>query len=369
MTRLSRVYLVVTVLLLVGGAFVTTAAAQTATPTPAPGCAWPVPGNLVSNGLFNPALPDYFLTTGTIITVTSHPCGFGNAIDLPTTDPASMMIRLDALSSVTSPSRIYFQMWIRNGYASAFLVGNEPLGYVSSSESWQFVSSCSEIDFSGGSQMYILGDAEITGVALVPDADCDPLTPLLPTPTPLMPTATPTATPEGGVGSPPAPTPGPTPTPDGAVGTPPAPTLTPAAALLPPPIPTQEMTEMQPITPIPGVYFDTAPVSLPEDEGYDFSGWGVPALPEAIEIPESDFYFEIGEIFEYENVVLVFQIVRTYPLLISRFPGWMYVIFAVVIVISLRFFIGVATQRKQAAAAEEREAAREEREALRRERL
>jgi hypothetical protein len=40
----------------------------------------------------------------------------------------------------------------------------------------------------------------------------------------------------------------------------------------------------------------------------------------------------------------------------------MYVIFAVVIVLSLRFFIGVATQRRQAAAAEEREAAREERE-------
>ena len=170
----------------------------------------------------------------------------------------------------------------------------------------------------------------------------------VPTPTP---TATATATPTM---TPIPPTPG--------VGTVVAPTLTPEAGLLPPPIPTYQPPELQPVTPMPGITFNTEPVAFPDeaDTPFDFTGWGVPALPEAIPLSDPEFRIEFDGLFDYDNIVLVFQIVRTYPSLVARLPGWFYVMFAVVIILSLRFFIGVATQRRQAADAANREVAREE---------
>jgi hypothetical protein len=329
MKTLPRVYLVVTVLLLAGGWVVTMPRAAHAQSCPT--------SSLISNNLFASGLSWSDTTPSAFITTTGQPCGFVTGYDLA--EDSNGQIESFVPFNDESYS-VQLNVWAEGGTDLDFLIDTYPLhSFALSGTGWQFYSVCVERPHSSGfnslgAPLVVVGNGRITAVNYLLTSTCFPPTPI--------PTATAT--------------------PGGVVGTPVAVTATPSGVLLPPAIPTYEPIELQPITPVPGVFFDTAPAELPSDEGYDFSGWGVPALPEAIPIAESEYAFELDELFDYDNIVLVFQIVRTYPNLIRNFPGWMYVIFAVVIVLSLRFFIGVATQRRQAAAAEEREAAREERE-------
>jgi hypothetical protein len=300
MKTLPRVYLVVTVLLLAGGWVVTMPRAAHAQPA---SCENPS-GNIVTPNYNTGNDGNIGLSNiGSQVSITGHPCNYGYAHSIlaEMSYPTLILPDFDEPFQHTVNDVVWVSFWHKTG--GSYELPLEVKGVystfpgsavttsgnnINSNNQWTFSAVCvpgfdTNTGGADGSNIQLRRSVQyatssqtifVTGVSVVVVANSSCTIPTA-TPSPTI-TSTGTATA----------------TPGGVVGTPVAVTATPSGVLLPPAIPTYEPIELQPITPVPGVFFDTAPAELPSDEGYDFSGWGVPALPEAIPIAESEYAFE-----------------------------------------------------------------------------